>query len=131
MATNIEIDIFSIDGTISLNQNAGLYSKPFVYLLAKNNIIAYIAKASQVQSLSLCRYVIVLALIHNSWLKFQTFYSNRVTHNIIGKCLFAWTKRIELPLEASDVSQGNSHQSEKQEDPHVRSEVDLTAQQHL
>lgn len=89
MATNIEIDIFSVNGTISLNQNAGLYSKLFVYLLAKNNIIAYIAKASQVQSLSLCRYVIVLALIHNSGLKFQTFYSNRVTHNIIEKCLFA------------------------------------------
>lgn len=89
MATSIEIDIFSIDGTISLNQNAGLHSKLFVYLLAKNYIIAYIAKTSQVQSLSLCRYVIVLALIQNSLLKFQTFYSNRVTHNIIEKCLFA------------------------------------------
>lgn len=35
------------------------------------------------------------------------------------------------PLEASDVCQGNSHQSKKQEDPHIGTELDLTIQQHL
>lgn len=36
-----------------------------------------------------------------------------------------------LPLVASDVTQGNSHQSKKQEDLHVGSEADLAPGQHL
>lgn len=35
---------------------------------------------------------------------------------------------IDLPFEASDVCQGNSHQSENQEDPHVGSELDPPSQ---
>lgn len=35
---------------------------------------------------------------------------------------------IDLPFEASDVRQGNSHQSKNQEDPHVGSELDLASQ---
>jgi len=36
-----------------------------------------------------------------------------------------------LPLEASDVSKGKSHQSEKQEDPHFVGETELATRQHL
>lgn len=37
----------------------------------------------------------------------------------------------DLPLKASDLSQGNSHQSEKQEDLHVGSEAEVSARQPL
>lgn len=39
--------------------------------------------------------------------------------------IFSFTKIQNLPLEASGVSQGKSHQSKKQEDLHVGSEADL------
>lgn len=47
------------------------------------------------------------------------------------KNVFLLKQGIDLPLEASGFSKGNSHQSEQQEDPHVGSEVDSDAPQHL
>ncbi len=38
-------------------------------------------------------------------------------------------KDKDLPLEASDISQGNSHKSKEQEDPHVGSEAPLATRQ--
>lgn len=45
--------------------------------------------------------------------------------------VFLLKQGTDLPLEASGFSKGNSHQSEQQEDPHVGSEVDSDAPQHL